>query len=236
MNEETSNNLPGLSNNAQTLPESPPEALETPKRRLRPMTNRTDVIGGENQTGQARAVLTRRNRNMNPTGKNQWTFEKSLTPYSVRYALAHVMLKQGKTIRVTAQMSGLCVQTVVRIKKGEIKLANEWIEEVKKCESAKHTFLANMILDSIDSQDIAKASLLQKVTSSSILIDKRRLIDGQSTVNVNHLASLDQLTALGERSKANLDRISSIEAEVIDNQPQESDTPPLVSHHNQHYQ
>ena len=170
-------------------------------------------IGSLNQTPQAKAVLNAhkigKRKSPNVNGKNQFSDENTLTPYSVKFALADAMLKEGRRVKDVASLSGLCIQTVVRIKKGERKIASTWVDAIKKNESAKHTFLSNTILDSINQNDINKASLLQKVTSSSILIDKRRLLDGESTQNVNHLASLDQLSSIASQ-------LASTKAKLVD--------------------
>lgn len=185
---------------------------------VRTLTNqRATEIDSKEQTGQAKAVLMQR-RSPNKLGKNQFTFEKSLTPYSMKYALAETLLKQGKTITATATMTGLCRNTVMKVKNGEIKLANEWVSALKGHESAKHTFLSNLILDSINSRDLEKASLLQKVTSSSILIDKRRLLDGESTANVNHLASLDNLSNMAQEIAQTMSKFEALEVPQIEAQ------------------
>jgi hypothetical protein len=184
------------------------------------MEQSANIVGSENQTGQAKAVILQPKRKpTNPNGNNQFTFEKSLTPYSVKYCLADTLIKQGKTIKYTCQMTGLSPTTVMRVKKGEIKLASEWVANIKKQESAKHTFLSNTILDAITSEDISKASLLQKVTSSSILIDKRRILDGEPGIIVNHLANLDNLSAMVNDLNNTSNKINALEAEQItDNQ------------------
>lgn len=175
---------------------------------------KTRIIDDPGQHGNAKAVLLgRKNKPNNPTGKNQFTFERSLTPYSIKYALADTLLKQGKTIKETCLMTSLSNGTVQRIKKGEIKLSDQWVQAIKGHESNKHTFLSNLILDSINQNDLNKASLLQKVTSSSILIDKRRLLDGESTQNVNHLASLDNLSNMAQDIARTMGKFEVIEAQ-----------------------
>lgn len=174
-------------------------------------------IGSPYATPQAKAVLNAHKRKSpNVNGKNQFSDENTLTPYSVKFALADAMLKEGRKVKDVARLSGLCIQTVVRVKKGERKISSQWVDAIKKNESAKHTFLSNTILDSITKADIDKASLLQKVTSSSILIDKRRLLDGESTQNVNHLASLDNLSALASGLDKTLDKMNVIDVENVE--------------------
>lgn len=174
-------------------------------------------IGSPDQTPQAKAVLyAHRKRSNNSQGKNQFSDDKTLTPYSIKFALADALIKEGRSNREIMRLSGLCRESIARIKRGERKIASIWVEAIKKNESAKHTFLSNTILDSITTTDIEKASLLQKVTSSSILIDKRRLLDGESTQNVNHLASLDNLSALANGLDKTLEKMNVIDVENVE--------------------
>lgn len=144
-------------------------------------------------------------------GKNQFSFEKNITPYSLKYSLASSLLSEGKSINYICTYTGLCKETVSKIKKGEIKLLNKWADEIKSHETGKMTFLSNSILDSVNQGDLNKASLLQKVTSASILIDKRRLLDGESTENINHLAKLDVLFSKRDEAKNVLGKLKSVD-------------------------
>ena len=214
------------------------------------------VIDDPKEKNNVKAILTGPKRKAyNPTGKNQFSFEKSLTPYSLKYALADVLLKQGKTIKQVCLYTSLSTQTVWKIKKGLIRLSDQWIKAIKDNEANKHTFLSNMILDSINPTDMEKASLLQKVTSSSILIDKRRLISGESTQNVSYLDGMANLASVakdlnsaiakmdvieGETVKDTAPSQNAIESKKTDNQQLESDIsspkPPLEVEHNIDYQ
>ena len=60
---------------------------------------------------------------------------------------------------------------------------------IKKQLASKQYVLSNNILSSITDGDIKKASLMQKVTSSSILLDKARLIEGEATESIHHFYS-----------------------------------------------
>lgn len=169
------------------------------------------------KTPQAKAVFrahllakTKR-KNNNMAGKNQFSFEKNITPYSLKYSLASSLLSEGKSINYICTYTGLCKETVSKIKKGEIKLLNKWADEIKSHETGKMTFLSNSILDSVNQGDLNKASLLQKVTSASILIDKRRLLDGESTENINHLAKLDVLFSKRDEAKNVLGKLKSVD-------------------------
>jgi hypothetical protein len=63
---------------------------------------------------------------------------------------------------------------------------SDLVSQVKKNLSSKAYLLSNTILGAISDKDIETASLASKVTSSAILIDKGRLLDGDSTENHLH--------------------------------------------------
>ena len=63
---------------------------------------------------------------------------------------------------------------------------NDVAGRIKKQLASKQYMLSNGILSSITDEDIQKASLMQKITSSSILIDKARLIEGEATESIHH--------------------------------------------------
>lgn len=160
-----------------------------------------------------KALLKKRTNNHK--GNNQWSYEKSLTPYSIKYSLAKSLLDDGKTLKQAAEYSGLCVATVHKIKHGVIKLADKVVEGIKAHESRKLAYLGNHILDSINEKDIEKSSLLQKVTASSILIDKRRLLDNQSTSNVSVISALESMSNMESSHDEILNKLKAI---TVDNQ------------------
>ena len=139
-------------------------------------------------------------------------FIDRLVPYSLKTSIAKELLDNGKSIRYVAKYTRLSDEIVCRIKKGEMEACNNFVEQIKKDESGKITYLANSILDSVNQADLTKASLLQKITSASILIDKRRLLDGESTENVNYLGKLDVLVNNAGRSKNILDKLKEAES------------------------
>ncbi len=191
-----------MSENSQQLPSS-----QTPAK--------LPEIDHFTKTPQAKAVFRAhilaksKRKNNNLTGKNQFSFEKNITPYSLKYSLASSLLAEGKSISYICTYTGLCKETVSKIKKGEIKLLNKWADEIKLHETGKMTFLAHTIFDSVNQGDLDKASLLQKITSGSILIDKRRLLAGESTENISHLAKLDMLISGAGKANAMLDKLKS---------------------------
>lgn len=149
------------------------------------------------------------NKNPLRQTENAKAFINRLVPYSLRTSIAKELLDNNKTVRYVVKYTGLSNEIVMQIKKGYLDSCNTFVEQIKKDESGKITYLANSILDSVNQTDLNKASLLQKITSASILIDKRRLLDGESTENVNYLGKLDVLVNNAERSRAVLDKIKS---------------------------
>jgi hypothetical protein len=130
-----------------------------------------------------RKALTPKNR----TGRNQYT--QSVwqdTPYSLKYIQAKAMLDAGKTYDQVRGATGLSSSTIAKVSKGEIEISPSWVKPIKSVESVKLTGLIHSILDSITVDDIKKTPLYQRVTSAAILVDKRRLIDGESTANILH--------------------------------------------------
>lgn len=105
------------------------------------------------------------------------------------------MLDQGKTYDQIHAATGLSSRTIAKISKGEIEISPSWVKPLKSVESAKLSALTHQILDSISPDVISKASLLQRTTAAAQLIDKRRLIDGESTANVLHA---DLMTTLAD--------------------------------------
>lgn len=121
------------------------------------------------------------------TGRNQ--FSKAAwdtTPYSLKYIQAKTLLNEGKTYKHITAVTGLSSTTIARVSKGEIEISPSWIKPLKSAESSKLSVLIHSILDSITPDVIEKSSLLQRTTAASQLVDKRRLIDGESTANILH--------------------------------------------------
>lgn len=110
---------------------------------------------------------------------------QAITPYTLKYLYAQTLIDEGRTYSEIQLATGLCRETIARLKKGEIKVASHLVDIAKKHESQKLTTITHTILDAISASDLEKASLLQKTTAASQLIDKRRLIDGESTENVS---------------------------------------------------
>lgn len=165
---------------------------------------------------QSRAVINshligkRKYAELNKQGKNQFSFQNTLIPYNLKYSLCNYLIKEGKsTYNQIMALTGLSKTTIAKVKRGEIKLVQEWADQVKRDESGKFTFLSNTILDSINSNDLEKSSLLQKVTSASILIDKRRLIDGQSTENISVVQRLSEIQPKADQADKLLETIKS---------------------------
>ena len=132
----------------------------------------------------------------NRGGRNQYSKQAwEDTPYSFKFIQAKTMLQQGKTYQQVHAATGLSSATIAKISKGEIEISPSWIKPLKQVESAKLSALTHQILDSITPDVISKSSLLQRTTAAAQLIDKRRLIDGESTANVLHA---DLMTTLAD--------------------------------------
>ena len=92
---------------------------------------------------------------------------------------------QGQSYRDIAKAQGLDVQTVWHSVAPLLKaMANQDTVNVYREKQAEILDgLAAQTLAAISNEDIAKASLRDKAVSVGILIDKSRLIQGQSTAN-----------------------------------------------------
>lgn len=165
------------------------------------------------KTKEARALMTAHRRSNNKVGHNQYTTSiiNNFVPYPLKYAIADALLKDNKTIQYVIDYTGLSKEIVCRLKKGEIKLLNSVVDKVKEHEQSNLVMLGNSILDRISEEDVQKASLSQKVISYSILFDKRRLLAGESTENVNHLAKLDVLFSKRDEAKNVLGKLKSVD-------------------------
>lgn len=130
----------------------------------------------------------------NIKGINSRSLINNFIPYPLKYAIADALLKDGKTINYVINYTGLSREIVCRIKTGEIKLQSRVVDRIKEHEQDNLVFLGNSILDNITQEDLQKASLLQKTTSYCQIVDKRRLLAGQSTENVSIAAKYDSIT------------------------------------------
>ena len=108
------------------------------------------------------------------------------TPYALKYVQAKTMLDQGKTYDHITAVTGMSSATIAKVSKGEIEISPAWLKPVKSLESAKLTTIIHQLLDSITPEKLAATPTYQLTTSAAILIDKRRLIDGESTANILH--------------------------------------------------
>lgn len=189
-----------MSENSQQLPSS-----QTPAK--------LPEIDHFTKTPEARALMKAHKRHSpNKTGRNQYSnIINNFVPYPLKYAIADALLKDNKTIQYVIDYTGLSRETVCRLKKGEIKLLNSVVDRVKEHEQANLVMLGNSILDRISEKDIENASLLQKTTSYCQLLDKRRLLAGESTENVNHLAKMDILFSKRDEAKNVLGKLKSVD-------------------------
>jgi hypothetical protein len=120
----------------------------------------------------------------NKLGHNRWTNALEGMPYSLRFAKAKALLDLGRTWDEVRASTGLSTATISLIKKGEKEVNEAWVRNIKEEESKKLTVLSHVILDSIDSETINKASLRDRVVSFGVLHDKRQLLDGKVTSRI----------------------------------------------------
>ena len=143
-------------------------------------------------------LVTSSKRPPNPRGHNQWTNADPVEPYTIRFIRAKSYLEQGKTLEETRRLTGLAVLTIRKIREGIISTDPRLVSEIKKAESSRLAVIGAKILDHAGNDEtILKSSLLQATTAYSQLVDKRRLLDGQSTNNVAIHSTLDELSARG---------------------------------------
>jgi len=134
--------------------------------------------------------------------------------------MALAMWSSGMTVKSISRMLGANYVTVLRWMNDSELLkeaqARNVIEKVKSVLSDKHYMLANTILSRVSDDDIDGAGLKEKVLSSSILIDKARLIEGKSTDNIavlyeNIQAMRKQGSELDDEVKKLRDELGAIE-------------------------
>ena len=89
---------------------------------------------------------------------------------------------------------------------------HELAETVKNHLADKQYLLSNTILGSVSDADIERASLKDKVLSSSILIDKARLIDGESTEN--QAVYIKKSVEIRSNIQDDKERLKSIDAKI----------------------
>lgn len=150
-------------------------------------------------------------------GRNQFSREGwEQTPYSLKYIQAKTMLDQGKGYDAIVAATGLSSATISKVKKGIIEISPSWVKTLKSVESTKLTLLIHQLLDSVTPEKIAASSATQIFTSAAILLDKRRLIDGESSAIIMHA---DLISTLAEdrntlmRQLNSIDKISTLPTE-----------------------
>lgn len=93
---------------------------------------------------------------------------------------------KGQSYQDIANAQGVHVTTVHQALKPimEMIASPEQLEQYRANQAAILDTIAARTLASITEDDLQKASLLQKATTTAVLIDKSRLISGQSTQNI----------------------------------------------------
>lgn len=156
------------------------------------------------------------------THVNQYTSVLPDCPYSIRFATAQVLHEQGKSANEIIARTALNPGTIARIRKGEQSPFPHIVKKLRALEVDKLTFLHHRIIDGIVDSDIQKASLLQKVTAASILVDKRELLDGKPTSRSAFSVEADSEL---QRKREEIQRqIDAVNTEITSIQPVTSET------------
>ena len=143
--------------------------------------------------------------------------------------VANMMVK-GYSQRQIAEVFSVSTQAVKQfVRRNRDKL--HALTDHDNMMSAKLKILTHEIADAVTGTDIKKASLANKVICLGTIIDKVRLIDGQSTANISVNQQLTQINELSNQIKE-LESMLTVnnltEGELIDreipNTP-DSDTP-----------
>ena len=99
------------------------------------------------------------------------------------------LLSSDNTAYQVSKKTGISHQTVMRIKRDPNIIAPAELDIIKRSMTGNMMLVADRITNSIDDDTIQNASLLQRVTSAGILIDKSRLMSNESTANVSMLGT-----------------------------------------------
>jgi IS30 family transposase len=87
----------------------------------------------------------------------------------------------GKSQRAIGRATGRDNKTIAKVLKESAVIAAK--EKIEERLADKFELLTEAILDSVSEDDLLKASLQQKSISAATMLDKSRLIRGQSTMN-----------------------------------------------------
>ena len=123
--------------------------------------------------------------------QNQHTNNLPDFPYSMRFAKAKAMLDMGQTYADVQAATGLCRESITRVKNGERAVLDSAVKAIKDAECDKISFVSHRIIESINDRDLEKASLQQKAISFCALVDKRELLAGRATSRTAHAHMTD---------------------------------------------
>jgi len=164
--------------------------------------------------------------NNNNMGHNRYTNALPDRPYAMRYAQCKALLDMGRTYEQIKLSTGLSDATISLIKKGEREVNDAWVNLCKRNESKMLTLLSNEVFSAVSSEDIKKASLLQKVTAGSIMLDKRELLDGKPTQNIGLANVVGSVQS--ELAKLKIMR-ESLDAEVVNETGEKGEIKPQIT-------
>lgn len=154
--------------------------------------------------------VVKKKKPWNTTGHNQKTNAIPDFPYSMRFAFAKALMDKGVTGEEIKSLTGLCNESLRRIKNGIIKVNDTVVEKLRTKEVDKLTWTLHQVLDSVSEEDMEKAGLSQKMVATGILIDKRALLEGKPTVRVEFSSQNDlELESKIKEKEAELDKWKS---------------------------
>ena len=114
-----------------------------------------------------------------------------------------LLAAQGNTVTRISKKTGLHHTTVKKVLQEPFVIATR--EEIEERLADKFEKLCEIVLDSVSEDDLLKASLQQKSISAATMLDKSRMIRGQSNINIAVLmasAVLDAEKQIGNRQPA----------------------------------
>jgi len=117
---------------------------------------------------------------------NSTTDCTTITNRTVRHTLIEIYLEQGYSLNKISKLLKCSKHTIIEVKRGK-KIGSKLLAtRLKEQLADKFTVHASMFLDYANQQDkLDKASTLQLVTAAGISVDKARLLNNESTMNVN---------------------------------------------------
>jgi len=110
----------------------------------------------------------------------------TINPLTIKYTLIQIYLEQGLSTRKISKLVHVSNNAIMQVKRGERVGSIELASRLKEQLASKFTINASEFLDHANQPDkLDKASTLQLVTAAGISVDKARLLNNESTMNVS---------------------------------------------------